>query len=87
MHIPVSKLIPDIEESDGDGSGTDTIHNLQNMSAILVQTNEVGNLIGNRLTPNLQQNNVRKPTYSDMVTVASVNETFVQDNGVVVTAL
>ncbi|ODM97955.1 Somatostatin receptor type 4 [Orchesella cincta] len=83
-HVPVSKLIPDIEESDGDGDASDSLLTVQNTyTAILVQTNEAGNLIGNRLTPN-PQTNFRKP---DVVTVASVNETFVQDNGVVVTAL
>ncbi|CAL8126332.1 unnamed protein product [Orchesella dallaii] len=83
-NVPVSKLIPDIEESDGDGDASDSLLTVQNTyTAILVQTNEAGNLIGNRLTPN-PQTNFRKP---DVVTVASVNETFVQDNGVVVTAL
>ena len=86
-NVPVSKLIPDIEESDDDNaSDSQVLTSGQNAYiAILVQQNGPSNLNGNRVNP--QQNNLGKTSYSDMVTIASVNETFVQDNGVIVTAL
>lgn len=87
-NVPVSKLIPDIEESDADGTGSEILLTTSSntFNAILVHINDAGNVIGNRITAN-PQNSLHKTSYSDMVTVASVNDTFVQDNGVVVTAL
>jgi len=93
-HVPVSKLIPDIDDSTSDNMMTAVVITAP-MTEMTFPTPPVHIIINDHCTTddNYAITSSGKPatTYSDgtntTIAIGSINETFVQDNGVVVTAL
>lgn len=83
-HVPVSKLIPDMDEST-----SDNMINSAPMTTVVVVPNPSVHITINDNYSVDDNFRFSKPltTYTDASSIGSINETFVQDNGVVVTAL